>query len=421
MQQIFVSQRGAGGKMTDGNQKITILFVDADTAAREAYRHFFASCADRFGVQGAASAEDALVILGRQEFSAVVCDVRLPGMDGIAMLSQIAKLHPRMLRVVTSGKLDEKLLMNSVHVAHQYVFKPCAPQDVLAVVESGLRVRATLCDEALVALIEDLGPLPTLPQIYDEITTMVRKPDTSLRDIGAVVGQDVSMTAKVLQLVNSAYFGLRRKISSAEEATVFMGIETIKAMVLSLSVFSQAQVKGLPKGYMDDLWEHCFVSANFARVMAHAEGFDRTQTDEVFTSTMVHDIGRVVLVMRKPEEYAKYLGLLAAGTKDSPEVEKQFFGGVDHASVGAFLLQKWGLPNTIVESVLKHHTLMPAEVSSVDTKLLAYTANAFAHELMGKRLCSSHAAEIRMEVFEHAHCGQRFDTWRNLCKRCMEG
>jgi HD-like signal output (HDOD) protein len=133
---------------------------------------------------------------------------------------------------------------------------------------------------------------------------------------------------------------------------------------------------------------------------------------------MVHDIGRVVLIMRKKKEFAAYIERLSSGEADSRELEKAMFG-VDHAQVGAYLIKTWGLPNILVESVLKHHTLAPVDVSAVDARVLTFVANFLAHEFSRGKTHRLHAETANPAVLRHLGSEAKLAQWRGLCKRCM--
>ncbi|MBA3754367.1 MAG: HDOD domain-containing protein, partial [Nitrospira sp.] len=169
-----------------------------------------------------------------------------------------------------------------------------------------------------------------------------------------IVAKDLGMVTKILQLVNSAFFGLRTHVSDPEQAVALLGFDTIKSLVLSSQVFAQFDQTKLPSFSLDELWRHAMLTGTCARRIAKEEGATQQVMDEAFTAALLHDVGVLVLVANRPADYARVLEL--AHTTQVPDwtAEREVFGA-DHAHVGAYLLGIWGLSDGIVEAVAFHH------------------------------------------------------------------
>ena len=165
-------------------------------------------------------------------------------------------LHPHMVRIVLSGEMDRDLTFKTVHCAHQYLAKPCDADVLKATLARAFSLRRLINDRRLKTLLPRLESLPSLPTLYTEIIAEIQAPNSSFKKVGELIARDVSMTAKILQLVNSAFFGLARRIANPQEAVSLIGYDTVKALVLSAKVFSQFEVKRIPGLWLDALWRH---------------------------------------------------------------------------------------------------------------------------------------------------------------------
>ena len=173
--------------------------------------------------------------------------------------------------------------------------------------------------------------------------------------VAAVVQRDLGMTAKILKLVNSAFFGLSRQVASPYEAVSYLGIETIKSLVLSLHAFSQYDASPLGGLLLEQIWNHSLRVADAAKDVAHFQGVRPKEVDEAFVGGLLHDTGKLVLACNFASDYAEILRLAETEDLNLTDAEQKVFA-CTHADVGGYLLGLWGLPVPVVEAVTWHHT-----------------------------------------------------------------
>jgi putative nucleotidyltransferase with HDIG domain len=272
-------------------------------------------------------------------------------------------------------------------------------------------LRDLLSNERLKQLATRIKSLPTLPTLYQQLTNELRKDDASMEQIGEIISRDIGMTAKILQLVNSAFFGLPQPISNPGEAVMYLGLSTVRALVLSLQVFSQFKNPRLTGFSLDALADHCWKTAVLARRIARAESSDTKMMDQCFLAGLMHDIGRIILADGMPEQYTKVWN--EAREKHLPlwQAEQAEFGAT-HAEVGAYLLGLWGLPNPIVEAVALHHSPCLCVVPGFSPLAAVHVANAFVHEKDGAPAESVH---IDMDYLTTLGLADRLAEWRDVC------
>ena len=185
---------------------LRVLFVDDEPRVLAAITRMMFDVANDWVIDTASSGEAALTKLASADYAVVVSDMHMPGMDGAALLSRVAEEYPRIVRVVLSGQTDEEAIMGALHVAHRFLAKPCKPEALYEVVRRTRRLVSELSRPELRARISHLGPLPSPPTIYLELTRLLKDGEAPMSFIAAIVNRDPSLCSRVLQIANSAFF-----------------------------------------------------------------------------------------------------------------------------------------------------------------------------------------------------------------------
>jgi len=300
------------------------------------------------------SGQEALAVMAQSPFDVVVSDMRMPGMDGAQLLAEVSRLSPHTVRIILSGYSEHETVMRSVKLAHQYLSKPCQPETLKSAVGRALALRELLDDHTLTGVIAGMESLPSLPAMYAEIMAELQSPEASVARVAQIVSKDIGMTAKILQIINSAFFGLPRHVTSAAQAVGLLGLDTIKGLALTLQVlgqFDEKEMRGFP---VERLWEHSLAVATSARQIAKLRKSEEGIADDAFLAGLLHDVGILVLIKHLPIPYGRVLTLMEEKKISQWQAEKEVLG-ITHAEVGAYLLALWGLPDSIIEAVAYHH------------------------------------------------------------------
>ncbi|MEP0765698.1 MAG: HDOD domain-containing protein [Fimbriimonadia bacterium] len=330
-----------------------VLFVDDEPRVLQGLRRALHVLGTDWEADYAVSADEALLLLERQTYDVVVSDIRMPGMSGSELLAEVMRRWPSAVRVVLSGQADEEAVLNTVTSSHLFLQKPCEAAALDAAIRAALSTRRLLNRPELASFVSQIGALPSPPGIYVELLRELRSEEPSLARAAAIVGRNPALGAKILHLVNSAYFGFFGKVVSLDRAIAFLGFNTLKAVVLSVEAFAVAD--RVPTSCLDvcSLFEHSFTVARYAQEIARLTGCN-CSVDAAFTAGLLHDIGKVILATRSPERYSEIAPVTRQGGLAGAQVEAEVLGGT-HAEVGAYLLALWGLPDEVVDAVAFHH------------------------------------------------------------------
>ena len=206
------------------NEKIKrrILFVDDEVMVLKGLQRTLRKMRNEWEMTFTNSGRKALDILGKKTIDVIVSDLRMPEMDGGRLLAEVKKLHPHVVRIILSGQLNQEMTLKSVQLAHQSLSKPCDVEVLKHTLAKLFALRDFLSDESIKSIISQIESLPSMPTIYNEIVEEMQSEDPTIKKVGEIISKDLSMTAKILQMVNSAFFGLFRKINNLANHIVLL-------------------------------------------------------------------------------------------------------------------------------------------------------------------------------------------------------
>lgn len=396
-----------------------ILFVDDEPQLLNGLRRMLWDRRDAWEMHFATSGAEALALLEEVSMDAVVSDVRMPGMDGPEFLEQVRNRWPGTIRIILSGHSDREYVLRSVRPAHQFLSKPCSPEELTATIDRVLRLRDIFKDERLRQAVTRIDELPVLPSVFAELTDELRSPTASVRTMGEIIARDIGLATGILKLVNSSFFGLPHRVSSTEQAVTLLGVETLRALVLSHYLFTRFDARRYPGFGLPNLWNHSLGVARCARALATVEGADKADKDICFMVGLVHDMGKLVLCELFPEEYARVLAEAKARNMAIRDAEMAVLG-VSHAEIGGYLLGLWGFEEPVVLAVARHHEPERAGKAAPLAVLLAHAANALEHELV--IINPQYAPHpLHMEVLAARGLADRIPEWREVCRSVLQG
>jgi len=330
-----------------------VLFVDAAPRVLEGLKRMLHPLRSEWEMDFADGGPEALWRLSQLKYDVLITSIQMPEVDGIALLSEAIRICPQTVRIILCGEDDVDVLMRSVSLAHQYLVKPCDAHTLQATVEKALALRCILDAPSLAALIGRMKSLPSPPAVYYRLMQAVLSQSVSASELGSIIAHDLSMTAKVLQLVNSPLFAPARVIATPEQAVIYLGIETVRALAIYESIFCQFGSRNHPGFSLEELRDHSFQVATLARRIAKAQRLAPQFVDDIYLGGLMHDVGKLVLGSNFPGEYrevVRYFGDSAA----IRETEQRLFG-TTHGEVGAYLLWLWGMPASVAGIVAQHH------------------------------------------------------------------
>jgi HD-like signal output (HDOD) protein/CheY-like chemotaxis protein len=391
-----------------------ILFVGEDQALCQDFQACCPGPEGAWTVQHVRTEEEALALCHQQTIAAVVADVNVGGKSGTELLDAFMRRQPKALRVIISDLADVESTMKCIGHAHHHVLKPCSAQTLLQVLEQAFAQEAWLPSEPVQGLIAQMRQVPSPLKAYAQIVEEMKSPSCSLEKIAELIAQDPAITAKVLQLANSAVFGLQLNIIRPSEAIGYIGLEVTRAVVLLAHTFSSFDQLKLVRFSMEDLWRHSVRVGQLARRLAVLESAGEDLAEQAFVAGLLHDIGKLLFAANHGGLFGKVLRLAREQHCNLWEAEAQVLPGVGHAELGATVLGIWGLPKTITEAVAVHHCPWRQRGRTFSAVTAVHVGNILDHEdhpdpsiILPSQINTSYLKDIGL--------AGRVEDWRRGC------
>ncbi len=213
-----------------------------------------------------------------------------------------------------------------------------------------------------------IGDLPTLPEVATKVSMLVKDPNSNVSDIVSVIRNDPSLTSKILKIANSAFYGMRRRIESLNMALVILGMREINSLVTAISIFKAFPSDSVNSDFdYRQFWLHSAGVGEIAKLLGRRLGF--REESSVFTGGLLHDLGKIVIAKYFFEEFVESLELSAKENISMREAENRILG-TDHTEIGAWLAERWGLPDFLVNTIRFHHHVLQAPTNDAEIALV---------------------------------------------------
>ena len=342
-------------------------------------------------------------------FFALVVDGKMT--DGPGLVKALEKEIAQTICLVRCNTHDRAAAAHWKGTGVAFVSEEGDASVLAASVKRAARLRDWMADAAIKKLVAQIRKLPAQPKLHTEVSTELQSPSGSLDTVGRLISQDPVMSAKILQVVNSAFFGMSREISDTTESVMVLGAERIKALILLAAAFSQYSNAKCPGFSIEPIWGHSLQVGLFARAIALAETKNTRTAEAAFTAGLLHDIGKLVLAGNLPEMYGTVMRLRTSRNVTTREAEMEMLG-TSHAELGACLLATWGLPLPILEAIAWHHQPERSDEHGFSLLAAVHAANAFSQE---QTPGDFERAKINTAYLINAGLGDCAGRWREIC------
>ncbi len=328
-----------------------ILFVDDENSVLEGIENRLRKYRKRWQMDFCNGGAEALEKMENCQFDAVVSDMRMPIMDGAELLARVRAKYGDTLRIVLTGQTAKEQVLRSLAVAHRVLNKPCDAILLEEAIAEASSMQTLVSNNSVRVLIDSIKELPALPRLHLQLTELIKSGDFQIHEAALIVEQEPVIASRILQLVNSSFYGLAREIVSIKDAVAYLGTDSLRGLILNLELFSTLASKKLAVGFsLPQAQKHSLLSAQFCKVICDG-GED---SDLVYSAALLHDLGQLILAYVVPTEYGEVLQRWENSDKALVDIEREILG-FTHADVGAYLLSLWDLPFSLINIIGNHH------------------------------------------------------------------
>jgi HD-like signal output (HDOD) protein len=390
------------------------LFVEADFMASGQLSRTLDPLRSHWDMVFTANPNEALQWMSRQPCDAVVAGQILSGMTGVGFLNYVTQRNPKVLQFIRCTPEERKEITGFVGAAPHHFSTELDAEGAHNVVKRAFLLDDWFTNPEIQALLSKLHKLPALPSLHTQILNELQSPEADFESVARLIAQDPVMTAKMLQLVNSAYFALSREITEPIEAVMILGAERTRSLIMLAKVFSQFDKTQCEGFKLEELWRHSLAVGSFAHIICMMETRDTGLADQAFTAGLLHDVGKLLLAGNLPDDYARVLDQAKRQKLSLREAELGVFGAT-HAELGACLLGNWGLPLGILEAIGWHNRPIFSDDTGFSLLTAVHVANAIDHEK------AAEAADILVSMIDGAYTQRlglsgRRNRWREMCE-----
>ena len=389
-----------------------LLVVDDDPLVLHLLKLELRDLREKWQIEFAPNALAALDLMSRAPVDVIVTDILMPGMSGAILLEKVMRQWPATVRIAFTSPAEFAANKGLVVPAHQHLAKGGDFRALREALDRLLDADQLLSNEKFRQTLAGMSSLPSVPSLYVELLQELNSADPSLERVGWTIAKDLGLSARILQLANSAFFGRARAISDPCEAVMYMGVETTKALVLSLKILSQVNEIKIKEFNPDHLFKHSWATALMAKTICEMEFVNRAIADEAFIAGLLHDVGKLVFAANFPENYQLATQFSHKHRQPFFAAEQQIYGAT-HAEVGGYLLAIWGLTTPIVEAVAFHHRPMENATSSFTATTAVHAANVFANSF--QRGAHEGIHQVDQDYLKAIGLHDRLKVWREAC------
>ena len=391
-----------------------VLFVGEDQPLWDEIRKYPPNFAVEWTAKFAQTGPEALAWAEQGNFDAIVADVQLSDMSGVDLLDAVLRRQPKALRIVLSDHRDIQSTVKCIGKAHHHLLKPCDAGMLVHALNQGLRSDSWLPTRSAQELLGKMRWVPSPPNVYFRIAMEMESPNASVETIGKIISEDPPTTAKVLQLANSAVFGLQMQVNEPAEAVAYLGLEATRTLVLLAHTFSEFDRIPRICFSMDELWYHSVVVGQYARHITSLEQEPTELSEQAYAAGLLHDLGKVLLAANLPVPFGQAVMLARQEQIHLNEAETRLFGA-SHAETGASLLAIWGLPTGLVEAVALHHQPGATAAKKFTALTAVHAADVFAQQTVPEQAAAL-PPELDQPYLEGLGLFEKTELWRRACQ-----
>lgn len=333
---------------SDGSGAV-VLLIHPNPVTAEAWLSALAQVQPLWSYRVAVGTHQATRALAAMPFDAIVTSSQLADGDVTTLLNLVERRYPKCTRLVIGEEFGDDQHV-SLPASHRF-FSELKAAELCQAIEGNHELQRCLSDPAVLAIVHTTDILPSPPAGILTLNNLMMNPEASLSDVADVITDDPAMTAKLLQLVNSAYFGLSHRVTTARQAVSLLGFSTVRNLLMAVELMRAFRVpRGELSSAVEDLQDHSLAVANLARTIMG----DGAESNDAFTAGMLHDIGMLAVISALPDRFVALRDEVVHGKRPIEESEQSILG-TSHAHIGAYLLDQWGLPTNLVEAVARSH------------------------------------------------------------------
>ena len=335
-----------------------IILASADVTTNSALVHGIGTLRPDWQIVSMSSGDSILQLAANENTDCVIADIALEDMSGVDLLSALQGISPATTRLTLTKDPHQEVVLVSPSCNHRFLDRAAPNELLVSAIESSLRLQEVLSDESLKQSIDEIRNLPSLPDIYQEMVDELLAPQSSLRKVASIIEADAGLTATVLKIVNSAFYGLNQRVESVAQAVALLGVHLIKNITLTAKVFMQFEAAEVDMNRLrrlnDDANRIGAICNHFARLGC----VPRSVADHTQIAGMLSNVGQLISLLTP--------------ASDAPQLPEL---------LGAHLLSHWMMPDPVVEAIALQYETPPSLIAPPSPVLILHVVRYLEQHL----------------------------------------
>ena len=400
-----------------------ILFVDDEDSVLSLLKKLVAE--ENWHCHFAASGQEALALLEKQQVDLVLSDVMMPGMSGIELLGEVKLRYPSTIRIFLTAFANQGQVAQALAegFTQQIIPKPWVAQELKEIIHSALRQSRQQKQQSpeFQATINSIPLLPPLPENYSQVKGCITADGVDIEKMAMLISQDVAISSALLHWANSALFGQRYQVDTVKKAIIVLGTDIVENLILSASINQSIanNLRKIPGFDPTQFQKHSMAVAVISRLLIKTLNRNSQDLhDRTFIAGLLHDLGKLAAACFFPDKFAEAIRQ-AEIEKCSMLAKETAIIGTSHTELGSFLAEWWALPPFIVNSIRWHHR--PAD-SPIETEVInaVHLANLLSYQFNFGLTDNEGSLEIPQETLNRFYLNDegveilQAETWKTL-------
>ncbi len=356
-------------------QGVHILFYDPEENILAGLKRALYGMRRQWQMEFISNNEQAEQLLLQRKPDVLIADVSRSDKRGLQLLQKAQQAVPGTIRIGISAETDETTSLQAIRPTHRFLAKPFDMDELKAIILRALFLRDRINNSHVKDFVAQVEKLPTVPALFQQINQTLQREDASINEIASLIENDINITTQLLKIVNSAYFGLFKNISSIQQAVSLLGLELIKGLILGINLFKGVNCPPAARPLLEEIWQHSLTVARILQHIVLRERHDAQLASTAFSLGILHDAGKLIFLQVLKEEYVQLCAEADKTARPIWQIEKERYR-LTHADAGAYLLGLWGLPDVLVSAVAESHENESTQSGSDYLSKILRTADA---------------------------------------------
>ena len=393
--------------------KPALIFVDDQSNILKSLHRSLHRLEQVWDIHYASGGSEALRIIKNSHIDVIVADTNMPGMRGTQLLREVKSAYPKTIRLVLSGGCRNNDIALLLHTSHQFFSKPFDIGQLENTIKKLLSLRERVSNDLLKELVTNISQLPCYPDTYKDFRKELAETSPDLEKLGEYISKDAGLTAKLLQGMNTTFFGIHKAGIHPREAVQMMGPGTIAYLFNDDGHFNIISPDLTNHAFLTEMYERGLRRARLVEAMAADENIPEDEKKVAFTAGMLCGIGAIIMASEMADSYAQLIPLFKDEKSQCAEEQKKL--GTNHCDVGAFFLGLWGFPDTVVNTATYYASPEKNSDQSLNLATLVHVADALVRtdDVKAQESCMNTAYLKKLGL------GEKINKWRGMSKSAL--